>query len=336
MINRQGVRPRRLAKGAEATMWTLELRHLRAFVAIADHQHYGHAAESLRLTQPAITQRIQVLEQELGVQLLKRNAREVSLTTAGEALIENARSLVRIEDQALLALKDLAAGSAGTLRIAYLSLWDMGLPADTVAEFRRRYPEIRLQMSTGYSLQNLERLRNGDADFAFIGAAIFDQPGIAIRVLDRHQIVVVMHPDHHLAQMDCIPLERLRREPIISASSGVNPQLVAASLVWLAKATGERPNILREEPPDQMVGALAHSPNAIGLMTEHRAILARAEGLEYRPLAPTPVIEYGCAYVRNNPSPLLANLLQTVDEITPPLPAGLGAGSEFVLVRKAS
>ena len=43
-------------------MWTLELRHLRAFVAIADHQHYGHAAESLRLTQPAITQRIQVLE----------------------------------------------------------------------------------------------------------------------------------------------------------------------------------------------------------------------------------------------------------------------------------
>lgn len=316
-------------------MWALELRHLRAFVAIADHQHYGHAAESLKLTQPAITQRIQVLEQELGVQLLKRNAREVSLTTAGEALIEYARSLVRIEDQALMALKDLAAGSAGTLRIAYLSLWDMGLPADIVAEFRRRYPEIRLQMSTGYSLQNLERLRNGEADFAFIGAAIFDQPGIAMRVLDRHEIVVVMHPDHHLAQMECIPVERLRGEPIISASSGVNPQLVATAMSWLTRATGEPPNILREEPPEQMAGALAHSRNAIGLMTEHRAILARAEGLEYRSLIPRSFIEYGCAHCRDNPSQLLAHLLQVVDEITAEAPAGLGAGAELVLVRKA-
>jgi len=317
-------------------MWALELRHLRAFVAIADHQHYGHAAESLRLTQPAITQRIQVLEQELGVQLLKRNAREVSLTTAGEALIGYARSLVRIEDQALMALKDLAAGSAGTLRIAYLSMWDMGLPADIVAEFRRRYPEINLQMSAGYSLQNLERLRSGEADFAFIGAAMFDKPGIAMRVLDRHEIVVVMHPEHHLTQMECIPMERLKGEPIISATSGVNPQLVAASLAWLTRATGEPPNIVREEPPDQMAGALAHSRNAIGFMTEHRAILARAEGLEYRSLVPKAFIEYGCAHVRDNPSRLLANLLQVVDEITPQLPEGLGAGAEFVLVRKAS
>lgn len=317
-------------------MCTLELRHLRAFVAIADHQHYGHAAESLRLTQPAITQRIQVLEQELGVQLLKRNAREVSLTTAGEALIEYARSLVRIEDQALLALKDLAAGSAGTLRLAYLTLWDMGLPGDVVAEFRRRYPEISLQMTTGYSLQNLERLRTGEVDFAFIGAAIFEQPGIVIRVLDRHKIVAVLHPDHHLAQMECIPVERLRGEPIISASSGVNPQLVAASLVWLAKATGEPPNIIREEPPDQMSGALARTRTAIGLMTEHRAILARAEGLEYRPITPTPMIEYGCAYVRDNPSPILANLLRTIDEIVPPLPEEPAAGAELIWGRKPS
>src|SRR6266851_4516242 len=84
----------------------LELRHLRAFVAIADTGHYGRAAASLKLTQPAITQRIQVLERELGVQLFNRNAREVSLTPSGEALIEHARSLVQIEDRALAALPD--------------------------------------------------------------------------------------------------------------------------------------------------------------------------------------------------------------------------------------
>jgi hypothetical protein len=71
-------------------------------------------------------------------------------------------------------------------------------------------------------------------------------------------------------------------------------------------------------------------------MTEHRAILARAEGLEYRSLMPKSFIEYGCAHCRDNPSQLLAHLLQVVDEITPPLPAGPGAGAEVVLVRKAS
>jgi hypothetical protein len=85
-----------------------------------------------------------------------------------------------------------------------------------------------------------------------------------------------------------------------------------------------------------MAGALAHSRNAIGLMTEHRAILARAEGLEYRSLIPSSFIEYGCAHCPDNPSRLLANLLQVVDEISPPSPAGVGDGAELVLVRKAS
>ena len=270
------------------------------------------------------------------MQLFKRNAREVTLTSAGKALIEYARSLVRIEDQALLALKDLAAGSAGTLRIAYLTLWDTGVPADIVAEFRQRYPEIGLKMSTGSSIDNMERLRSGEVDFAFVPAAIFDLPGVAIRVLDRHQIVVVMHPDHPLAQLQVVPVERLRGEPIISASSGVDPQMVAAGLGWLTKVAGEPPNIVREEPPAQMAGALLHSRKAIGFMPEHRALLARAEGLDYRPLIPKPVVEYACAFIRDNPSPILANLLRTIDEITPPLPTGLGDGSEFVWVRKAS
>src|SRR2546428_11047913 len=109
----------------------VELRNLRAFVAIADTGHYGRAAENLKLTQPAITQRIQVLERELGVQLFIRSAREVHLTPAGELLLDHARSLVQIEDRALAALRDPLAGIAARLRIIYLTLWDVGLPADT-------------------------------------------------------------------------------------------------------------------------------------------------------------------------------------------------------------
>src|SRR6266436_9948606 len=156
----------------------VELRHLRAFFAIADTGHYGRAAENLKLTQPAITQRIQVLERELGVQLFIRNAREVHLTPAGELLLDHARSLVQIEDRALGALRDHLAGIAGRLRISYLTLWDMGLPADLIAEYRRRYPTIKLEMTTGYSQSNMDRLVSGEIDFAFIGAAVAPRSGL--------------------------------------------------------------------------------------------------------------------------------------------------------------
>jgi DNA-binding transcriptional LysR family regulator len=309
----------------------LELRHLRAFVAIAEYGHYGRAAASLKLTQPALTQRIQVLERELGFQLLKRSAREVSLTPAGDAFIDHARGLVQAEDRALLALRDYASGILGRLRIAYLTLWDAGLPANIVAEFRRRHPAIKLEMTSGYSQINIDRLISGDVDFAFVGVAIGEHNGVAMRALDLHELVVVMAPNHPLMEMECVPITRLRGEPMIAgSSSGVNAPLAAASVGWLTKYIGEPPNIIREEPPDQMSAALAQSGDAVALMTEHRALLARNDGLDYRRLSPTPLVEYGMAYIRDNPSPALASLLKTVADVAPPLPEWLPPGSEVI------
>lgn len=313
----------------------MELRHLRAFVAIADHGHYGRAAASLGITQPAITQRINVLERELGVQLLTRNSREVRLTAAGETLIVHARALMQVGDRALAALKDQAAGRAGRLRVSYLTLWDFGLPAGIIAEFRHRYPSIKLEMSTGYSQANADRLLAGDVDVAFVGVSIGEHGRIAVRPLDRHEIVLVMPPGHPFTEMERVPIECLRGEPIIALSPGVNAPLAAASLSYLTKYLGEPPNVVSEEPPDQMAAALAHTGNAVAFMTEHRAAIARADGLEYRPLTPAPVIEYGIAYIRDNPLPALANLLAIVEDITPPLPADLPAGSEPLWVPPA-
>src|ERR1700716_1886491 len=106
----------------------MELRQLRAFVAVAAEGHFGRAAARLNLTQPGLTLRIQALEKELGAQLLERSAREVQLTAAGTALLPHARSLIRIEDRALRELKDQAEGIAGRLRISYLLLSALTFP----------------------------------------------------------------------------------------------------------------------------------------------------------------------------------------------------------------
>ncbi|TMB99988.1 MAG: LysR family transcriptional regulator [Chloroflexi bacterium] len=314
----------------------LELRQLRAFVAIADHGHYGRAADSVGLTQPAITQRIKALERELGTPLLTRSARGVNLTSAGQALIEHARRLLLIEDRAVRALHDHAKGVVGRLRISYLTLWDFGPPANIVAEFRRRYPAVVLEMSTGYSQANMDRLVAGNVDFAFVGVSIGERRGIAIRTLDRHEMVVVMTPQHPLALIDRVPIERLRGEPLISVPPGVNNSLVAASLSWLGRHTGESPTVVREEPPDQIAAALMRTGNAIALMTVHRAEIAQKDGLIYRSLVPSPMIEYGAAYFRDDPSPALANLLEVVDEVAPALPDALPEGNELIWARPGS
>jgi DNA-binding transcriptional LysR family regulator len=308
----------------------LELRNLRAFLAVVDHGHFGRAAATLNLTQPALTQRVQVLEREIGQRLFMRDAREVRLMESGTLLLPHARALVQTEDRALREMKDYLAGITGRLRISYLTLWDGGLPTTILAEFRRRHPGIKLEMTSGYSQQNLDRLLTGEVDFAFVGAAIGPVDRIEIRPLDLHEIVLVMLPAHHLAQMESVPVHFLRGEQMIGVCSGVNPPLVAALTAWLTRVTGEPPNIIREEPPDQIAPAVAESEKLVGLMSVYRATLAQRDGLVFRPLTPVPVMEYGIGYARDNQSPALANLLETVADVAPPLETPPPEGRELL------
>jgi DNA-binding transcriptional LysR family regulator len=129
----------------------LELRHLRAFAALASQRHFGHAAASLNLTQPALTLRIQVLEKELGVQLVDRSSRDLHLTPAGQVLLPYANSLIEIEDEAIAEMRHHVAVKAGRLRISYLASWD-GLPSSIVFAFRRQHPEAAVDTMSGYSM----------------------------------------------------------------------------------------------------------------------------------------------------------------------------------------
>jgi DNA-binding transcriptional LysR family regulator len=298
----------------------MELRNVRAFVAVADERHFGRAGANLNLTQPALSLRIQVLERELGIQLLQRNAREVHLTPAGEALLLHAKALVQEEDRALREMKDHVAGNGGRLRIAYLNVWNVGLPTQIVAEFRRRYPAVRLETTSGYSQLNTQRVMADEVDFAFVGMQGTDCDDVVVRPIDRKEIVLFMTPANHLAPMQAVPLECVRGEPMIGVTSALGSPHVSALRRWLASHLGEEPNVVAEEPLDQIPAALAMSGVAVTLMTADRVAPWAAEGLVSRRLSPVPVVDYGVAYLKSNTSPVLLNMLRIVDAIasTPP------------------
>jgi DNA-binding transcriptional LysR family regulator len=298
-------------------------------VAVADERHFGRAAATLNLTQPALSLRIQVLERELGIQLLERSARGVRLTPAGEALLVHAKALVQEEDRTLREMKDHAAGLAGRLRIAYLNSWNLGLPTHIVAEFRRRYPAVRLETTSGYSKLNTQRVMADEVDFAFVGMHVHDFGDVAVRPIERLEIAVVMTSSNHLAPMQTVQIECLRGEPIIGVSSALGSPHVSASRRWLAGRLGEEPNIIAEEPLDQIPAALALSGVAVTLMSADRAVQCVGKGLIARRLSPVPVVEYGVAYLKDNTSPALLNIVGIVDEVARPL-APLAEGCELI------
>lgn len=296
----------------------MELRHLRAFAALASQRHFGHAASSLNLTQPALTLRIQVLEKELGVQLVDRSSRELHLTPAGQVLLPYANSLIEIEDEAIAEMKHHVAVKAGRLRISYLAGWD-GLPTSIVSTFRTRYPKATVDTMSGYSMPNLDRVMKRDADLAFftVGTPVYDE--IAVRSIDRKEIGILMVPTHPLAAIDPVPVRQLRGVPMIALSAGVNDVIVATYTRWLARHLGEAPNYVAYEPPDQLAEAVAQRADAVTLLSEPRASAASHLGLVFRRLTPSPVLECGIAYRKDNRSAALADLIEIIDDLAVPL-----------------
>ena len=299
----------------------LELRQLRAFLQVANSRHFGRAAVDLKITQPALTQRIQALERELGVQLLERSAREVRLTPAGEVLLPYASSLVQVEDRALRDLADNAAGRTGRLRIAYLLAGDVVTQGKIVGEFRRRYPEVTVETNQASSVSNLKQLTAGAVDAAFLGPLKVPSD-VSLRPAGRRAVMLALPQEHPLAQHTRIPVSSLRRVPIIMWPGSWNPELTATFKQWLARNIGAEPNVVAEEPADQAFEAVARSGSAVTLASSWReSAPMAARGIVLRRLQPEPIVQHHIAFLRDDPSPVLQHLLRITEEIVAADPA---------------
>jgi DNA-binding transcriptional LysR family regulator len=220
-----------------------------------------------------------------------------------------------MEDQALAELANVAAGQTGRLRVAYLLHGDVVLQGKVVAEFRRCYPHVQLGTSAGHSRTNVELLRNGEADVAFIELPTDIPDGIAVQSIGHcHQLMLVLPLGHELANSESVPVNALREMPLVLAPASENPAMTAAFKGWLIRLTGKGPNVLAEEPVDQAIQFIATSSTAAAVVNSWRASIG-APGVIFKPLTPAPLVEFSVAYRSNDPLRVLKNLLAVVHEI---------------------
>src|SRR6266852_1406564 len=135
----------------------MELRHLRYFVGVAEEQHFGRAAARLHVAQPALSRQIQDLEGELGFTLFDRLPRGVRLSAAGKLFLSDARSILQHVQEAKLRAERVATGKAGMLRVGFVETlsWH-GVVPDSFRRFRRRQPDVELDLRSLRSLEQIE------------------------------------------------------------------------------------------------------------------------------------------------------------------------------------
>jgi len=194
----------------------MELRHIRYFVAVAEALNFTKAATRLRVAQPALSRQVADLEDELGVDLLKRTSHGVVLTAEGKLFLEEARAILQRVDESVTKVRALARGEFGELQVGYVPPLDLHILPRALAEFQRTTPGVKVVLHDLGSDEICNELRNG-----ILQLGLMMQPseestaGIEFEEIGRYPFFVAMASGHSLTRMKAISLETLAKQPLV-------------------------------------------------------------------------------------------------------------------------
>lgn len=194
----------------------MELRHLRYFLAVADALNFTKAAAQLRVAQPALSRRVQDLEDEIGVDLLKRSPRGVTLTAEGKLFLEKTRHLLELADESVEQVRALARGDYGELHIGYAPSPTVEILPPALTVFQKTVPRVQVVLHDLSSDELIAGLKSGTLELAIMVPPADETAGIQFEVLRTYPLWVAMTPTHPFARMKSIPLEKLAAEPLVA------------------------------------------------------------------------------------------------------------------------
>jgi DNA-binding transcriptional LysR family regulator len=263
----------------------LDIRSLDCFIVAAEELHFRRAAQRLNLTQPALSQRIRVLEDEVGTPLFERDRRHVALTPAGAAFLSPARSAVAAaglaKAQALRALH----GEVGSLRLGFTVIAFYGLLPEALRVFRARYPDVIVELAEMNSPLLEAALDAGRLDLGVLHPPL-STPSLMVQPLPDEKLVLALPAAHSLAHAARVMASDLEGEPMLIAPRTVGPSIYDRMIAFF-RAQGFSPDIVQEATPMTTLAGLVAAGVGVGFVTEGIATAARP-GLAFRPVEPQP------------------------------------------------
>ena len=201
----------------------METRRLNYFVVLTSERHFGKAAARLHISQSALSQQIQRLERDLGMQLIDRSSIAFELTPAGERVLRQSRAILdRMHDMAGLSA-DAQAGRIGRLRIGISHSILYNQVPNVVRRYRREHPDVEVELHITVTPDNHEMLRLAQIEAAFSYTPPHSEE-LAFRELYRDPYLVVIPEDHPLAEAQGIELAQIKRESLLMAPRRNSPE----------------------------------------------------------------------------------------------------------------
>jgi len=292
---------------------SLESRQLRAFVAVAEELSFVNAARRLHIAQPALTRTIKEIEAEIGVRLLERTTRMVRLTEAGEAFLGHARRTLSQLEQTVQITRDVGHGLTGHIEIGYMDFAIYGPMPAILAQFRRRYAQVKLSLHRRRSDEQSAEVASHRLDLGFTVHHRFAD-AVDVLTMTREPLVVVLPAAHALAAGKAIAVADLADENFVMGSRR-GWQIYLPIVEEFCGRAGFAPRLAMEvEDGIAMFSAVAQGLGvsvypACALRSGMRGVVVRpfaepapeiATYCVMRPAADVPVIEHMKAIVRSH------------------------------------
>ncbi|WP_048994244.1 LysR family transcriptional regulator [Klebsiella pneumoniae] len=289
----------------------MDVKQLRYFIALAEEQNFGRAAERLNITQPPLTRSIQALETSLDTRLFIRTSKGATLTAAGQLLLEKARTIIELIQDAGEQARLAGQGYIGRLDVGIFSSGIFNAIPQLLGAFHRERPDVKICLHSMGKAEQLAALREKRIAIGF-NRLVPKEPDIAIEWVRREPYIVSLYEGHPLVGKSVITLADLEGEPMI-----LYPNAPVYGLMQVIIDAFRHEGVLLnvQQAVDDVMTALALVASHFGLcITTESASSVQLPGIVYRPLQSLELqdIELSCLYRRDDDSPVLAAFLRLI------------------------
>ena len=246
----------------------MDIRQLKAFIAIAEAGTFTAGAERVHVTQAAVSMQIRLLEAEIGNRVFVRAPRRVILTEAGEKLLVRARAILREHDAALAEMAELSGAERGRVRVGSSSAMVSADPLPQILkDLRAAHPHAETSVASGTSQALVEQILKGELEVAFVSMPVEAQ-GIETESLSRDELIAIANPRHPLAGQRTIDAPTLAAEPLILGERGGNTRRLIDE--FLARA-GVRPRVTMELSRIAAIKRMVEEGMGVGIVPSQSA-----------------------------------------------------------------
>jgi DNA-binding transcriptional LysR family regulator len=285
---------------------------LSCFIAVAEELHFGRAAERLHMTQPPLSRQIQQLEGELGVQLIDRTTRSVTLTPAGVAFLPDARRILQLAEGAAMTVRRVPAGDLGTVVVGFTAASAHVVLPLLLEEAREKLPDVKLELREMVTSVQLESLLNGELDLGMARPPV-KRPGLVSRPLLHEQLIAALPMGHPLADLGRqLTLNDLDGEDVIMYSP-VQARYFNQLLISTFTIAGATPRYVQYVTQVHTMLVLVRSQIGIALVPASAATL-HPEGVVFRSIGAfrERPVELDAVWRGDSTNPALLRLLRDV------------------------